>query len=185
MGHYKELWNSNTSKAKLHTLSLLFLNDNDTQISTHIIKMSLLDGKAIESAFVTNNFSVNGPGIMYLTLENDPILLSNVVENNTLHGGFQNGCLHGMVYGIAQWWKYPLEMDESKEKDYLDENPLYKVINFVGEYKFGNLVGPIWKPAYSLDAVPIGFYYTYIAPPLDNNQELGRNQILDLRYINN
>ena len=183
LGHFKELWKSNTSKKRLDRLSLLFLNDNHTKSLIRIIKIKLFDGKAIESAFVTNNFSVNGPGIMYLTLENDPILLANKVENITLHGEFQNGCLHGVVYGIAQWWKYPLETDESKEKDYIDENPLYKVLNFVGHYRFGNLIGPIWKPAYSLDAVPIGFYYTYIEPNLDNNEVRGRNQILDLRYI--
>ena len=120
-----------------------------------------------------------------MNLEEDKLLLTNIAENITLHGEFVNGCLNGLVFGIAQWWKFPTELDsENNDKEYIDDNPMYKVLNFVGQYKFGKLFGPIWKPVYSLDEVPIGYYYSYI--PEDEGivyKKHQTNQLLDLQQV--
>ena len=46
-----------------------------------------------------------------------------------------------------------------QNEEYKEENVLYKKLNFVGTYNHGQLIGPSWKPAYSLDGVDIGYYY--------------------------
>ena len=183
MGNYKEIWNLKAANNKLETLSKLLINVRDIQNSNPSIKLTLRDGKVIESDHVDDDFSVNGPGILYLRLEDDELLLTNIAENVTLHGQFVNGCLHGFVFGVAQWWKFPTELDsEDNDKEYIDDNPMYKVLNFVGQYKLGKLSGPIWKPVYSLDEVPIGYYYSDV---IDNKERLSNenhtNEIFRLR----
>ena len=149
--------------------------------------MTTEDGKAIESNNLDESFLVNGPGVLYLSLEDDELLLTNIAENITLHGEFVNGCLNGFVYGIAHWWKFPTELDsENNDKEYIDDNPMYKVLNFVGQYKLGKLFGPIWKPVYSLDEVPVGYYYSIINDQEENlNVKETKNEMFSLRYDNN
>ena len=182
-GSYKELWNIKTAKNKLETLSMLFINVPDIPNSNPSIKLTLRDGKVIESNHVDDDFSVNGAGILYLRLEDDELLLTNIAENVTLHGQFVNGCLDGFVFGVAQWWKFPTELDsEDNEKEYIDDNPMYKVLNFVGQYKLGKLFGPIWKPVYSLDEVPIGYYYSDVSEyKYDTSNKDHTNEVFGLR----
>lgn len=182
---YRELWNSSTSQTKLKTLSALLLNKGELENSSPTLKLTLHDGKALESPNVADDFSVNGAGILFVNLEDDELLLTTIAENITLHGEFVNGCLNGLVFGIAQWWKFPTELDiDNTDKEYIDDNPMYKVLNFVGQYKFGKLFGPIWKPTYSLDTVPIGFYYSYIPENGETvSTEHQTNQIFDIKYV--
>ena len=186
-GKFQEVWNAKTSKNELETLSKLLIDIERARSSTANMTLKLEDGKAIESNNVDDNFSVNGPGVLHLTLEDDELLLTNIAENITLHGEFVNGCLNGFVYGIAQWWKFPTELDsENNDKEYIDDNPMYKVLNFVGQYEFGKLVGPIWKPVYSLDEVPIGYYFSNIDGSEENvNLKGTRNDLFSLRYDKN
>ena len=184
LGSYINLWNISASNTTLDKLSMLVAKDTKIDDFTGIIKIKLKDGQAIESNHVTDDFSVQGSGILYLPLKKDPILETLIAENITLHGHFVNSCLHGPTFGIAQWWKYPLELDANSEKEYIDDNPLYKVLNFVGYYHFGKLIGPAWKPAYSLESIPIGYYYSYFGntPDAKNNRNQ-ENRFFELRYL--
>ena len=186
-GKFQEVWNAKTSKNELETLSKLLIDISCERNSTASIKLIMEDGKAIESNNLDDNFSINGPGVLYLSLEDDELLLTNIAENITLHGEFVNGCLNGFVYGIAQWWKFPTELDsENNDKEYIDDNPMYKVLNFVGQYEFGKLFGPIWKPVYSLDEVPIGYYYSIInGEEANRNSKETKNEMFNLRYDKN
>ena len=180
LGNFTELWNSKFSKKDLTTLSAVLANQNEPTKISRIIRIMLMDGTKIDSKYMMDDFSVNGPAIVYLPLQKDPLLLTNIAENITLWGQMNNGCFNGQVFGIAQWWKYPLELDDTK--DYIDENPLYKVLNFIGYYNFGKLVGPIWKPVYSLDAVPIGYFYTYIKNERGAEEDIHyQNHVFQLR----
>ena len=176
------MWDNKLDKYSLTSLQKLLSNAEKAHRNISSVKIFFEDGTSVESNSFSDDFLVRGYGILYLELKDDPILLTNISETLSLHGEFVNGCLHGPVFGTAQWWKYPMEAKTNEDGDYLDDNILYKELNFAGSYRYGRLKGPIWKPAYSLDAVPIGYYYTELLEESDIiNVDSPTNQIFDIR----
>ena len=177
------MWNKKRDKYSLAGLRKLLSNAEKTYRNISSVKISFEDGTSVESNDLSDDFLVQGYGILYVQLKDDPILLTNISETLSLHGEFVNGCLHGSVFGTAQWWKYPMEQKTNEDGYFLDDNPLYTELNFAGNYRYGKLKGPIWKPGYSLDAVPIGYYYTDALEESDiGNTNSSTNQIFDIRY---
>jgi len=88
-------------------------------------------------------------GLGKLTL---PASLSkgHALNSSLLKGHFQNGCFQGLVKGF-----------EYMPEDGIENNPGFEEpkLNFLGIYKSGYPIGPVWKILYSPDGIILGYYY--------------------------